>query len=66
MTFTDANLLINLLKVRNMPMWRAKKAEQLMQFDDKIPIMLYNSSVLCKAKQEESYKRLDVKSNIHC
>lgn len=43
--------------------WRAEEAERLMQFGDKVPPMLYDNSVLRKAKQEESYKRLDIKSN---
>lgn len=43
--------------------WRAEEAERLMQFGDKVPPMLYDSSVLRKAKQEESYKQLNLKSN---
>lgn len=34
-----------------------------MQLGNTVPPMFYNSSVLRKAKLEESYKRLNIKSN---
>lgn len=43
--------------------WRAEEAERLMQFGGKVPPMLYDATVLRKAKQEEYDKQLNVKTN---
>jgi len=43
--------------------WRTKEAKRLMHFGDEIPPMLYDATVLRKAKQEELDRRLNVKTN---
>jgi len=43
--------------------WRTEEAKRLMHFDGEIPPMLYDATVLRKAKQEELNKRLNVKTN---
>ncbi|CAL1677483.1 unnamed protein product [Lasius platythorax] len=43
--------------------WRNEEAKKLMSFGDDIPPTLYNLTVLRKAKQEKSDKRLQLQSN---
>lgn len=43
--------------------WRNEEAKRLMDFGDSIPPILYNATVLRKAKQAESDKRLHLQGN---
>lgn len=47
---------------KNANVWRNEEANRIMTFGDDIPPILYNTTVLRKAKQEEIDKRLQLEN----
>lgn len=47
---------------KNANVWRNEEANRIMTFGDNIPPILYNTTVLRKAKQEEIDKRLQLEN----